>query len=168
MNLLPLLLIAQAQTPTPAVKVDSETISGLGTRNIGSAAMSGRIAALAAVHEGARLTIYVGAASGGLWKSVNGGTTFKPVFDKQPVQSIGAVTIDPKNPKVIWVGSGESWMRNSVSIGDGIYRSDDGGENWTNMGLRESEHIVKILVDPNQTNTVYVCVPGKLWSDSET
>ena len=89
MNLLPLLLIAQAQTPTPAVKVDSETISGLGARNIGSAAMSGRIAALAAVHEGARLTIYVGAASGGLWKSVNGGTTFKPVFDKQPVQSIG-------------------------------------------------------------------------------
>ena len=163
MILLLSLLLAQAQTP--AVKVDSETISGLGARNIGSAAMSGRIAALAAVHEGARLTVYVGAASGGVWKSMNGGTTFKPVFDKQPVQSIGAVTIDPKNPKVIWVGTGESWMRNSVSIGDGIYRSDDGGENWTNMGLRESEHIVKILVDPNQTSTVYVCVPGKLWSD---
>src|SRR5213596_1001386 len=166
MNLLLLLLIAQQ--PAPAVKVDSETISGLGARNIGSAAMSGRIAALAAVHEDARLTLYVGAASGGLWKSVNGGTTFKPVFDKQPVQSIGAVTIDPKNPKVVWVGTGESWMRNSVSIGDGIYRSDDAGENWTNMGLRESQHIVKILVDPNETNTVYVCVPGKLWSDSET
>jgi len=164
MILLLSLLLAQAQTP--AVKVDSETISGLGARNIGSAAMSGRIAALAAVHEGARLTVYVGAASGGVWKSMNGGTTFKPVFDKQPVQSIGAVTIDPKNPKVIWVGTGESWMRNSVSIGDGIYRSDDGGENWTNMGLRESEHIVKILVDPNQTSTVYVCVPGKLWGDS--
>jgi photosystem II stability/assembly factor-like uncharacterized protein len=162
MTLLLLLLIAQQ----PAVKVDSETISGLGARNIGSAAMSGRIAALAAVHEGQRLTIYVGAASGGVWKSVNGGTTFKPVFDRQPVQSIGAVTIDPKNPKVVWVGSGEAWMRNSVSIGDGIYRSDDGGENWTNMGLRESEHIVKILVDPNQTSTVYVCVPGKLWGDS--
>jgi len=123
MKALLLVLIAQQ----PAVKVDSETISGLGARNIGSAAMSGRIAALAAVHEGPRLTIYVGAASGGVWKSTNGGTTFKPVFDKQPVQSIGAVTIDPKNPKVIWVGSGESWMRNSVSIGDGIYRSDDGG-----------------------------------------
>src|SRR5216683_4827215 len=161
---------ATAQTPQPAapVKVDSETISGLGARNIGSAAMSGRIAAVDAAWEGQRLTVYVGAASGGVWKSVNGGTTFKPVFDKQPVQSIGAVTIDPKNPKVIWVGSGESWMRNSVSIGDGIYRSDDGGENWTNMGLRESEHIVRILVDPNQTSTVYVCVPGKLWSDSET
>src|SRR5205814_1288550 len=136
MKLFLILLLTQAQTP--AVKVDSETISGLGARNIGSAAMSGRIAALAAVHEGARLTIYVGAASGGVWKSVNGGTTFKPVFDKQPAQSIGAVTIDPKNSKVVWVGTGESWMRNSVSIGDGIYRSDDGGENWTNLGLRNS------------------------------
>src|SRR5436189_6305687 len=152
-----LVLVVASQQP---VKVDSETISGLGARNIGSAAMSGRIAAIAAVHEGARLTIYVGAASGGVWKSTNGGTTFKPVFDKQPVQSIGAVTIDPKNPKVIWVGSGESWMRNSVSIGDGIYRSDDGGENWTNMGLRESEHMVKILVDPHETSARYVCRPG--------
>src|SRR6059058_480067 len=158
---------AQTAPPRAAVKVDSETISGLGARNIGSAAMSGRIAALAAVHEDARLTLYVGAASGGVWKSVNGGTTFKPVFDKQPVQSIGAVTIDPKNPKVVWVGTGESWMRNSVSIGDGIYRSDDAGENWTNLGLRNSEDIVKILVDPTATNTVYVCVPGKLWSDKD-
>jgi photosystem II stability/assembly factor-like uncharacterized protein len=166
MNLLLLLLIAQ-QPQAPTTNVDSETISGLGARNIGSAAMSGRIAALDAVHEGARLTIYVGAASGGVWKSTNGGTTFKPVFDKQPVQSIGAVTIDPKNPKVIWVGTGESWMRNSLSIGDGVYRSDDGGENWTNVGLRNSEHIVRILVDPTETNTVYVCVPGKLWSDSD-
>ncbi|PYP72964.1 MAG: sialidase, partial [Gemmatimonadetes bacterium] len=155
-----------AQQPAP-VQVDSETISGLGARNIGSAAMSGRIAALAAVHEGARLTVYAGAASGGVWKSVNGGTTFKPVFDKQPVQSIGAITIDPKNPRVIWVGTGEAWMRNSVSIGDGVYKSVDGGESWTNLGLRTSEHIAKILVDPTETNTVYVCVPGRLWSDSD-
>ncbi len=158
--------VPQAQQPGPA-RVDSEMISGLGARNIGSAAMSGRIAALDAVHEGARLTIYVGAASGGVWKSVNGGATFKPVFDRQPVQSVGAVTIDPKNPKVIWVGTGESWMRNSVSIGDGVYKSVDGGENWTNVGLRGSEHVAKILVDPTETNTVYVCVPGKLWSDSD-
>src|SRR3954465_15189714 len=142
MKLFLMLLLTQAQTP--AVKVDSETISGLGARNIGSAAMSGRIAALAAVHEGARLTIYVGAASGGVWKAVNGGTTFKPVFDKQPAQSIGAVTIDPKNSKVVWVGTGESWMRNSVSIGDGIYRSDDAGENWTNVVIINSEGIGKI------------------------
>jgi photosystem II stability/assembly factor-like uncharacterized protein len=148
------------------VIADTETISGLGARNIGSAAMSGRIAALDAVHEGGRLTVYVGSASGGVWKSMNGGTTFKPVFDQEPVQSVGAVTVDPSNPKVIWVGTGESWTRNSVSIGDGIYKSTDGGATWTNMGLRESERIVKILVDPAESNTVYACVPGKLWSDS--
>jgi len=157
--------VALAQTP--AIKVDSETISGLGARNIGSATMSGRVAAIDAVQEGQRLTVYIGAASGGVWKSVNGGTTFKPVFDKQPVQSIGAVTIDPKNPKVVWVGTGEGWTRNSTSVGDGVYKSTDGGDNWTNMGLPNSERIVKILVDPTDTNTVYVCVPGKLWSDSD-
>ncbi len=154
---------ALAQQP----RFDSETISGLGARNIGSATMSGRIAALDAVQEGQRLTVYIGAASGGVWKSLNGGSTFKPVFDKQPVQSIGAITIDPKNPKVVWVGTGEAWTRNSVSIGDGVYKSVDGGENWTNMGLKDSERIAKILVDPSNTNTVYVCAPGKLWSDSD-
>ncbi len=159
---------ARAQTTPQAspVRVDSETISGFGARNIGSATMSGRVAALAAVHEGSRLTVYVGAASGGVWKSVNGGTTYKPVFDRQPVQSIGAITIDPTNPKVIWVGTGEVWTRNSVSIGDGIYKSTDGGDNWTNMGLRESERIARILVDPSAPGTVYACVPGNLWSDS--
>jgi photosystem II stability/assembly factor-like uncharacterized protein len=155
--------VVAAQT----VKVDSDTISGLGARNIGSATMSGRVAAIDAVQEGSRLTVYIGAASGGVWKSQNGGTTYKPVFDKQPVQSIGAVTIDPKNPKVVWVGTGEAWTRNSVSLGDGVYKSTDGGENWTNMGLKESERIAKILVDPNDTNVVYVCAPGKLWSDSD-
>jgi photosystem II stability/assembly factor-like uncharacterized protein len=155
-----------AAVPAP-VRVDSETISGLGARNIGSATMSGRISAIDAVWEGQRLTLYVGSASGGVWKSVNGGTTYKPVFDKQPVQSIGAVTIDPKNPKVVWVGTGESWTRNSVSIGDGVYKSIDGGDNWTNMGLKDSERISRILVDPTDTNTVYVAVPGKLWSDSD-
>ncbi|MGI9165870.1 MAG: sialidase [Pyrinomonadaceae bacterium] len=157
-----------AQTPQPTtIKIDSETISGLGARNIGSAAMSGRVAALDAVHEGQRLTVYIGAASGGVWKSVNGGATFKPVFDKQPVQSIGAVTIDPKNPKVVWVGTGESWTRNSVSVGDGVYKSVDGGDNWINVGLKDSERIAKILVDPSSTDTVYACTTGKLWSDSD-
>src|SRR3989449_3735429 len=156
---------ARGQSST--VKIDAETISGLGARNIGSAAMSGRVAAIDAVHEGKRLTVYIGSASGGVWKSVNGGTTYKPVFDKQSVQSIGALTIDPKNAKVIWVGSGESWTRNSVSIGDGIYKSTDAGENWTNMGLKESERIAKILVDPTSTDVVYAAVPGKLWSDGD-
>jgi photosystem II stability/assembly factor-like uncharacterized protein len=154
------------EKPKP-IKVDSDTISGLGARNIGSAAMSGRVAALDAVQEGKRLTIYIGAASGGVWKSVNGGTTYKPVFDKQPVQSIGAITIDRKNPKTIWVGTGEAWTRNSTSIGDGVYKSTDAGENWINMGLKDSERISKIVIDPTDSNVVYVCALGKLWSDSE-
>jgi len=156
--------VAQSDKP---VTVDSETISGLGARNIGSAAMSGRISALDAVHEGQRLTIYIGAASGGVWKSRDGGTTYKPIFDKEGTQSIGAIAVDPKNPRTVWVGTGESWTRNSVSVGDGIYKSTDGGDNWTNAGLKDSERIVKILVDPNDGNTVFACVPGKLWSDSD-
>jgi photosystem II stability/assembly factor-like uncharacterized protein len=148
-------------------KVDSDTISGLGARNIGSATMSGRVPAIAAVREKGRLTVYIGAASGGVWKSMNDGTTFKPVFDKQDVQSIGAIAIDPSSPKTIWVGTGESWTRNSVSVGDGIYKSTDGGDSSTNRGLKDSERIAKILIDPRDGNTVYACVPGKLWSDSD-
>ena len=162
-----IILLSAATLAAQEVKFDSDTISGLGARNIGSATMSGRVAALAAVKEKGRLTVYVGAASGGVWKSMNGGTTFKPVFDKESVQSIGAIAIDPSAPKTIWVGTGESWTRNSVSIGDGIYKSTDGGDNWTNMGLKDSERIAKIIVDPKDGNTVYACVPGKLWSDSD-
>ena len=149
------------------VKIDSDTISGLGARNIGSGEIGGRVAAITAVRVNGRLTVFVGGAAGGVWKSVNGGTTFKPVFDKQPVQSIGAIAVDPVNPKIVWAGTGEAWTRNSVSIGDGIYKSSDGGENWTNMGLKDSERISKIVVDPKDDNVVYACVPGKLWSDSE-
>jgi len=153
-------------TALAQIKFDAATISGLPTRNIGSAAMSGRIAALDAVTENGRLTLFVGSASGGVWKSVNGGTTFKPVFDRQAVQSIGAVTIDPSNPKIVWVGSGESWVRNSVSVGDGVYKSTDGGENWTNVGLKDSEHIARILVDPKDSNNVLACATGHLWDDN--
>src|SRR5467141_3743274 len=165
--LLPALLIFPARMPAQEVKFDSDTISGLGARNIGSAAMSGRVSALTAVKEKGRLTVYVGAASGGVWKSSNGGTTFKPVFDKETAQSIGAVAIDPQAPKTIWAGTGEAWTRNSVSIGNGVYKATDGGDSWTNMGLPNSERISKIIIDPKNSSTVYVCVPGKLWSDSE-
>ncbi|MGH9440758.1 MAG: WD40/YVTN/BNR-like repeat-containing protein, partial [Thermoanaerobaculia bacterium] len=128
--------------------------------------MSGRVAAVAGREEDGKTTLFVGAASGGVWKSQDGGTTFKPVFDKEAVQSIGAITIDPSNPKNVWVGTGESWVRNSVSVGDGIYKSTDGGETWTHAGLRNSERIVRIVVHPKESDTVYACVPGKLWSDS--
>src|SRR6266487_350460 len=153
-----------AQQP---LKFDAATVSGLPARNIGSATMSGRIAALDAVVRNGRLTMFVGSASGGVSKSVNGGTTFKPVFDRQDVQSIGAVAIDPSNPEIVWVGTGESWVRNSVSVGDGVYKSIDGGENWTNVGLKDSEHIAKILVDPKDSNTVYACGTGHLWDDND-
>ncbi|HLY06676.1 MAG TPA: hypothetical protein VKR31_13105, partial [Rhizomicrobium sp.] len=167
-NVLSLVFIASLMAaPALAQTVAGSTISGLGVRNIGSAAMSGRIAAIAGRQEkDGKITLFVGAASGGVWKSTDGGTTFKPVFDREPVQSIGAIALDPTNPKVVWVGTGESWMRNSVSIGDGIYKSTDGGETWTNMGLPNSEHITRIVVDPKDGNTVYACVPGRLWSDS--
>jgi photosystem II stability/assembly factor-like uncharacterized protein len=146
--------------------LDSGVLSGLGARNIGSAEMSGRIAAVTGRNVDGKTTLFVGAASGGVWRSFDGGTTFKPVFDKQSVQSIGAIAIDPTNSKTIWVGTGESWTRNSASIGDGVYKSTDGGETWTNMGLRESERITRVIVDPRNGDVVYVCAPGKLWSDS--
>src|SRR5437660_3223307 len=119
---------------------NSATISGLGARNIGSAAMSGRVSAIAGTRESSgKITLFVGAASGGVWKSDDSGTRFRPIFDEQPVQSIGAIALDPKNSKNVWVGTGESWTRNSVSIGDGVYRSTDGGETWTRAGLEKSE-----------------------------
>ena len=162
-----LAFLAMSAAQERPVKYDSGTISGLPARNIGSAAMSGRIAAIEAVDENGKITTFVGAASGGVWKSINGTLTFKPVFDKQDVQSIGAISIDPSNHKIVWVGTGESWMRNSVSVGDGIYKSTDGGENWTNVGLKDSEHIAKILIDPADSNTVYVCATGHAFNDSD-
>jgi photosystem II stability/assembly factor-like uncharacterized protein len=161
------LFLSVAVAAQQTAKFDNATISGLPARNIGSATMSGRIAAVAAVNDNGRLTVFVGAASGGVWKSVNGGTTFKPVFDRQSVQSIGAVAIDPSNSKTVWVGTGEAWTRNSVSIGDGIYKSTDGGENWTSMGLKDSEHIAKILVDPKDSNSVLACATGHIWNDND-
>jgi photosystem II stability/assembly factor-like uncharacterized protein len=145
---------------------DGGVISGLGVRNIGSAAMSGRVSAIAGRTAGGKTTIFVGAASGGVWKSDDSGTTFKPVFDKMPVQSIGAVALDPSNPTTVWVGTGESWMRNSVSIGDGVYKSTDAGETWSNTGLPKSEHIARVLVHPKNGEVVYACATGPLWNDS--
>jgi photosystem II stability/assembly factor-like uncharacterized protein len=162
-----LFIASPAFAATTAPVADSSAVSGLGVRNIGSAQMSGRIAAIAAHREpDGKTTLFVGAASGGVWKSEDGGMSFRPVFDRQPVQSIGDIAIDPSNPKIVWVGTGESWTRNSVSVGNGVYKSVDGGENWTWVGLPNSERITRVLVDPKDSNTVYVCAPGRLWSDS--
>src|SRR6266550_1278044 len=145
----------------------SASISGLGARNIGSAAMSGRISCIAGVHEpSGKITLFVGAASGGVWKSDDSGTRYRPIFDEQAVQSIGAIALDPKNSKNVWVGTGESWTRNSVSIGEGIYKSTDGGETWSRAGLEKSERIARIKVSPTNSDTVFAAVPGPLWSDS--
>ena len=153
--------------PASAQSFDSAAISGLGIRNIGSATMSGRIAAVTGRQEkDGKVTLLIGSASGGVWKSEDGGTTFKPLFDKQPVQSIGAVALDPTNKDVMWVGTGEAWTRNSVSVGNGVYKSTDGGETWTNVGLPGTERIDRIIVHPKNGNIVYVCAPGPLWSDS--
>src|SRR5437762_13369964 len=157
----------QQPSPEPQATFNSATISGLGARNIGSAAMSGRVSAIAGTKESSgKITLFVGAASGGVWKSDDGGTRYRPVFDEQAVQSIGAIAIDPKNSRNIWVGTGESWTRNSVSIGDGIYKSSDGGETWINAGLPKSERIAQIVVTPENSDTVFASVPGALWSDS--
>jgi len=158
---------ALAAVPAAAQSFDSAAISGLGVRNIGSATMSGRIAAVAGRQEkDGKVTLLVGSASGGVWKSEDGGTNFRPIFDHEPVKSIGAVAFDPTNKDVLWVGTGESWTRNSVSVGNGVYKSTDGGETWTNMGLPNSERIVRIIVSPKNGNIVYACAPGALWSDS--
>ena len=166
-GILSLLFAAATGYSQAPYRFDAASVSGLPARNIGSATMSGRIAAIDAVEEDGRITVFVAAASGGVWKSVNGGTTYRPVFDREGVQSIGAVAIDPTNSKTVWVGTGEAWTRNSLSVGDGVYKSTDGGENWTNVGLKDSEHIAKILVDPKDGNNVLVCALGHVWDDND-
>jgi photosystem II stability/assembly factor-like uncharacterized protein len=147
------------------VKFNSNIFGDLTARQIGPAVMSGRITAIDGVNKEPNI-IYVGSASGGLWKSLTGGTLFKPIFDKY-CQSIGAIAIDQNKPDIIWVGTGESNMRNSVSVGTGLYKSEDAGETWKISGLENSEHISKISIDPMNGDIVYVAVPGALWSDSD-
>ena len=141
--------------------LDENTFGEIKARHIGPAAMSGRISAIDAVDKDPRI-VFVGAASGGIWKSKNAGTTFSAVFDDH-CQSIGAITIDQKHPDTVWAGTGEIWTRNSVSIGDGIYRSTDGGDKWENRGLKETERIARIIIHPEDPDVVYVAAMGHLW-----
>lgn len=152
-------------TQAQKAKITSATLGMMEARHIGPAVMGGRITAIEGVNRTPRV-VYVGTAGGGIWKTTNAGGSFTPLFDKHP-QSIGALAIDQARPDTVWAGTGESNMRNSVSVGLGIYRSTDGGNNWTKMGLENSEHISKIIIHPKDPNTLFVSVPGKLWSDSE-
>ncbi len=153
-----------AQTParTDSARLTSGVASGLKLRSIGPALTSGRVADVA-VHPTDKSIWYVAAAAGGVWKTTNAGTSFTPVFDGEGSFSIGAITIDPRNPNVVWVGSGENNAQRVVAYGDGVYKSIDGGKSWTNMGLKESEHIGRILVDPRNSDVVYVASQGPLW-----
>lgn len=162
---LALLLLTLPLAAQDDLKLDSSTLGGLRARSIGPAVMGGRIAAIDGTGD-SPATIYVGSASGGVWKSTDHGTSFKPVFD-QHIQSIGAVAIDKSKPDTVWVGTGESWVRNSVSVGDGVYKTTDGGGSWTNMGLADSEHISRIAIDPKKSDTVFVCATGHLWNANE-
>lgn len=147
------------------IKIDSYTFGGLQARSIGPAVMSGRIAALDAT-SGDTPVIYAGTASGGLWKSKDGGVGFEPIFDEHN-QSIGAIKIDPNKQQNVWVGTGESWVRNTVSVGDGVYLSNDGGDKWQHLGLEKTERIAAIEVSNQSSDTVFVCATGALWNDAK-
>ncbi|MEO0592527.1 MAG: glycosyl hydrolase [Myxococcota bacterium] len=141
----------------------SQTFGGLELRTIGPALMSGRIADIAAPNDDPN-TWYVGVGSGGVWKTTNAGTTWKSIFDGQGSYSIGDIAIDPSNPHTVWVGTGENVGGRHVGFGDGIYRSRDGGQSWKNLGLKASDHIGKIVIHPDDSNTLWVAAEGPLWS----
>ena len=142
--------------------MNPDTFAGLKFRLIGPGAASGRVMSIA-VNPRNKFEYYVGVASGGVWKTVNDGTTWSPVFDGEGSYSIGWVALDPNDSSVVWVGTGESNSQRSVSYGDGIYRSDDGGKNWQNLGLKKSEHIGRVVIDPRDSKVVYVAAEGPLW-----
>ena len=147
----------------PADAVKGDILGGLKLRSIGPALMSGRVVGFA-VHPRDRSHYYIAVASGGVWKTTNAGTTWTPIFDNEGSYSIGYITLDPKNPGVVWVGTGENNSQRSVGYGDGVYRSDDGGKSWKNLGLKSSEHIGKIVIDPRNSDVVYVAAQGPLWN----
>lgn len=151
-----------ADQQQPEELMSAGTFAGLALRSIGPALMSGRVGDLA-VNPDNRAEYYVAVASGGVWKTTNAGITFAPVFDGQGSYSIGCITMDPRNHNVVWVGTGENNSQRSVSFGDGVYVTRDGGKNWENVGLKESEHVGMIAIDPRDSNVVYVAAMGPLW-----
>jgi photosystem II stability/assembly factor-like uncharacterized protein len=154
--------LALAGPPPAAPHADSRLLDALTARSIGPANMGGRISALAVVETDPDV-IYVGAASGGVWKTTDGGFSWAPLFDYHGTSSIGDVAVAPSNPDVVWVGTGEANARNSVSWGDGVYRSTDGGKSWKHVGLKETHHIGRIVVHPKDPDIAYVAALGRLW-----
>lgn len=163
-NLLFISLILSVLTST--AQIDLEMFKNMSMRSIGPAAMSGRVTSIDVVRDDPSI-IYVGTASGGLWKSESMGVSWEPIFDEAPLQSIGAVAISPSNPSVIWAGTGEGNPRNSHSSGGGIYKSLDAGRTWTSMGLEKTMNIHRVIVDPNDENIVYVAAMGSVWGPNE-
>ncbi len=159
------LAFAQKKTPTPIEKLpyDAGTVGALSFRMVGPALTSGRVIDIA-VHPTNKDTWYVAAAAGGVWLTQNHGITFEPIFDNYGSYSIGCLAIAPSNPNTVWVGSGENNNQRSVSYGDGIYKSVDGGKSFANMGLKNTEHIGKIVVHPTNENIIWVAAYGPLWS----
>ncbi len=154
---------AAPQAEQPDVALVKQATAGLSLREIGPALMGGRIADIAVHPEDATIW-YLAVGSGGVWKTTNAGTSWTPVFDDQASYSIGALAIDPSDPDVVWVGTGENVSGRHVAWGDGVYRSANGGRTWARMGLASSEHIGRILVDPRDGNVVFVAAEGPLWS----
>lgn len=151
-----------AESPTPRDPMSTPTFNGLRLRSIGPAFTSGRINSFA-VDPNDVTRYYVSVSSGGVWKTTNAGTTWTPIFDNEASYSIGAIAVDPKNFLTVWVGSGENNSQRSVGYGSGLYKSDDGGRSWRNVGLKTSEHIGRIALDPKDSNIVYVAAQGPLW-----
>ena len=158
-----LLFVAAAAARVLTQSIPADTFSGLKARSIGPAVTSGRVMTIA-VHPTDNAVFYVGAASGGVWKTANGGASFQPVFDKEGSFSIGWIAVDPRRPSIVWVGTGERNSQRSVAYGDGVYKSEDGGRSWTNVGLKSSEHIGRVVIDPKDSDTVYVAAQGPLWA----
>jgi photosystem II stability/assembly factor-like uncharacterized protein len=154
------------RTPQSASAVDPSVFDRLEWRNIGPANMGGRTTDIESVPGHPHL-VYVATASGGLWKTTSGGVTWTPIFERQATISIGDIALDPVNPDVIWVGTGEANTRNSVSFGDGVYKSTDGGKTWKHVGLPNSERISRIVINPHNPNIVYVAAVGHIFGPHE-
>ncbi|UMB54556.1 glycosyl hydrolase [Lutibacter sp. A64] len=152
----------KSSNTTNKFKLNNSTLNMFSFRSIGPAAYSGRISDFA-VNPKNPSEYYVGVASGGLWKTINHGTTFKPIFDNEAVFSIGCLAMDPNNSNVVWVGTGENNTQRNLAYGDGVYKTTDGGKSFTNMGLKTSSQIGKIMIDPRNSNVVYVAAQGQAW-----